>query len=43
MGIDERTTHGAIRFSLSHETTDDEISRAMEIVPKVAHRLASLG
>ncbi|HKQ46720.1 MAG TPA: aminotransferase class V-fold PLP-dependent enzyme [Phycisphaerae bacterium] len=42
MGIDERTAHGAIRFSLSHETTDDEIDRALEIVPKVVNRLASL-
>jgi cysteine desulfurase len=42
MGIDERLAHGAIRFSLSHESTDDEITRALDIVPKVVTRLASL-
>lgn len=42
MGIDERLAHGAIRFSLSFETTADEIARALEIVPRVVHRLASL-
>ncbi len=43
MGIDERIAHGAIRFSLSHETTNEEIDQAVEIVTKVVRRLASLG
>ncbi len=42
MGIDERLAHGAIRFSLSHETTEEEIALAMEIVSRIVHRLASL-
>jgi cysteine desulfurase len=43
MAIDERIAHGAIRFSLSHETTDEEIDLALEVVPKVVNRLALLG
>ncbi len=42
MGIDPRFAHGAIRFSLSRYTSDDEIDRALEIVPAVLTRLASL-
>lgn len=42
MGIDERIAHGAIRFSLSRFTTNDEIDRAIEIVPQVIERLQSL-
>jgi cysteine desulfurase len=32
MGIDEKVAHGSLRFSLSKETTPDEIERALEIV-----------
>ncbi|MCZ6682517.1 MAG: aminotransferase class V-fold PLP-dependent enzyme [Planctomycetota bacterium] len=42
MGIDERIANGSIRFSLSHETTDDEIERAVEIVKRTALRLSAL-
>ncbi len=42
MGIDERIAHGAVRFSLSHETTRDEIDRAIEIITDVTKQLASL-
>ncbi len=42
MGIDERIAHGAVRFSLSSETTADEIARALEIIANVVNRLASL-
>jgi cysteine desulfurase len=38
-GIAEPVAHGAIRFSLSRYTTDDEIDRAIEIVPQVIARL----
>jgi cysteine desulfurase len=43
MGVEPETAHGAIRFSLSVETTGDEIDRALEIVPRVVSRLAALG
>ncbi len=43
MGIEERIAHGAVRFSLSHETTEEEVDQALEIVPRVVHRLASIG
>jgi cysteine desulfurase len=42
MGIEDRIAHGAIRFSLSRFTTDDEIGRTLDIVPAVAARLSAL-
>jgi cysteine desulfurase len=42
MGVAESVAHGAIRFSLSHETTREEVERALEIVREVTQRLASL-
>jgi len=43
MGIERPLAHGAVRFSLSEETTDAEIAQALEIVPRVVGRLATLG
>lgn len=43
MNVDPRFAHGAIRFSLSRFTTDDEIDRVLEIVPRVVERLAATG
>jgi len=42
MKIDEKLAHGAIRFSLSRYTTDDEVDRALAIVPGVIDRLRSV-
>ena len=42
MGIDRRIAHGAVRFSLSWDTTDRDIDRALEIVPQIVERLAAL-
>lgn len=42
MGIEESIAHGAIRFSLSHETTQEEIDQAVAIVADVTRRLALL-
>ncbi|MFQ5423080.1 MAG: cysteine desulfurase family protein [Phycisphaerae bacterium] len=42
MGIDDRAANGSVRFSLSHDTTEDEIDRALEIIVAVASRLAAL-
>jgi cysteine desulfurase len=39
MGIDPTWAHGAIRFSLSKYTTEDEIDRALEVLPGVIERL----
>jgi len=39
MGIPPRLAHGSIRFSLSRETTEREIDRAVEIVTEVVARL----
>ncbi len=43
MGIDTAIAHGAVRFSLSHETTEEDIDQVLEIVPRVVTRLASIG
>ena len=42
MKIDPKIAHGAIRFSLSRYTTDDEIDRALEILPPVIDRLRAV-
>jgi len=42
MHIDERIGHGAIRFSLSRYTTQDEIDQAMRILPGVIDRLRAV-
>jgi cysteine desulfurase len=42
MKIDPRSAHGAIRFSLSRMTTEEEIDGALEIVPKVIARLRAV-
>jgi cysteine desulfurase len=39
MGIDPKIAHGAIRFSLSRYTTDAEIDRALEVLPRAIDRL----
>lgn len=39
MGIAEQIAHGSIRFSLSRDTTDDQIDRALAIVPQVIAQL----
>jgi cysteine desulfurase len=39
MKIEPKKAHGAIRFSLSRFTTDQEIDKALEVVPAVIERL----
>jgi len=39
MGIPEPVAHGSVRFSLSRLTTEAEIDRALDVVPKVVGRL----
>jgi cysteine desulfurase len=39
MAIDDKVAHGAVRFSLSRYTTDGEIDRALEVLPRVIERL----
>jgi cysteine desulfurase len=42
MKIDTKIAHGAIRFSLSRYTTDDEIERTMNILPGVISKLRAV-
>ena len=42
MKIDEKIAHGAIRFSLSRYTTDAEIDRALEVLPRVIAKLRAV-
>lgn len=39
MGVPEPVAHGSVRFSLSRFTTEAEIDRALEVVPRVVGRL----
>jgi len=41
MGVAPELAHGSVRFSISRETTDEEIDRAVEIVPAVIEKLRS--
>ena len=42
MKIDDRYAHGAVRFSLSRYTTEAEVDRALEVLPKVIQRLRAV-
>jgi cysteine desulfurase len=42
MHIDENLAHGAIRFSLSRYTTEAEIDRTLEVLPKVIAKLRAV-
>ena len=39
MGVEEDYAHGSVRFSLSRYTTDEEIDKALHIIPDVIARL----
>jgi cysteine desulfurase len=39
VGVPEEVAHGSVRFSLSRNTTDEEIDRALEIIPGVVGKL----
>lgn len=39
MGIEGRVAHGAVRFSLSRETTEGEVEETLRVVPEVVERL----
>ena len=42
MGVDEKIAHGAIRFSLSRYTTEQEIERVLMVLPKVIEKLQAV-
>jgi cysteine desulfurase len=42
MGIPMKIAHGAIRFSLSRFTTDEEVDQALKVVPEVISRLRNV-
>lgn len=39
MGVPPEVAHGSIRFSLSRDTTDDEIDKVIEVLPQVIAKL----
>ncbi len=43
MRIPERLAHGAIRFSLSRFNTEEEVDRAVAVIPELLSRLTALG
>jgi cysteine desulfurase len=42
MNLPEEALHGAIRLSLSHENTDEDVDRVLEILPGVVSRLREM-
>src|SRR5258705_13958280 len=42
MKIDDKIAHGAVRFSLSRYTTDEEIDRALQLLPGMIARLRAV-
>jgi cysteine desulfurase len=42
MGVDDRIAHGAVRFSLSHYTTNEQIDRTLAVLPEVIARLRAV-
>lgn len=43
MGVDPRIGHGAIRFSLSHFNTADEVVEVARVMPNIVSRLENIG
>lgn len=41
MGVDFQLALGTVRFSLSRETTNDEIDRTLQVVPQAVAEVAS--
>ena len=41
MGLPASLASSAVRFSLGHETTEDEIDRAGDIIARVMNRMSS--
>jgi cysteine desulfurase len=41
-GLPAERMHGALRFSLSRDTTEDEIGRVLELMPPLVERLRAL-
>ncbi|MEM7228701.1 MAG: aminotransferase class V-fold PLP-dependent enzyme [Planctomycetota bacterium] len=39
MGIEDTYAHGSVRFSICRHTTDEEVDRALEVVPAVVAKL----
>jgi cysteine desulfurase len=41
MGVSPALAEGALRFTLGHGTTDEDVERALAVVPKVVEALRS--
>jgi cysteine desulfurase len=42
MNVEPKVAHGAIRFSLSRYTTEAEVGRSLEVLPRVIERLRAV-
>jgi cysteine desulfurase len=42
LGLPAEQAHGSLRFSMSHETTESDIDRVIEIVPQVVSRVREM-
>ena len=42
MDLPRELSHGAIRFSLSRETTEEEVDRVIEVLPGIIKKLREM-
>ena len=42
MGLSQELCHGSLRFSLGRHTTEEEIGRVLEVLPKIVKRLRAM-
>ena len=42
MGLSQELCHGSLRFSLGRQTTEEEIDRVLEVLPRIVDRLRAM-
>ena len=42
IGLPAEIAHGSVRFSLSEDTTDEDIDYVLEVMPKIVQRLRDM-
>jgi len=42
MGLSHELAHGSLRFSLGRETTEDDIARVLEVLPRISTKLRAM-
>jgi cysteine desulfurase len=42
MGFSHELAHGSLRFSLGRETTEEDIARVLEVLPRISTKLRAM-